>query len=60
MVGRKRHIVVDMLGLVGALVITPANVHDVVGGRMVLAACSGSVQLPLVIWVEQAYPGLVG
>lgn len=31
--GRKRHIVVDVLGLPLAITITPANVHDSVGGK---------------------------
>jgi putative transposase len=35
--GRKRHLVVDTLGLLLAVVVTGANVQDVIGARLVLA-----------------------
>jgi putative transposase len=31
--GRKRHIVVDTLGLMVDVAVTPANVHDIAGGQ---------------------------
>jgi len=34
--GRKRHIAVDSLGMPLAVVVTPANVHDLTGGKRVL------------------------
>ena len=58
--GRKRHIVVDTLGLLWALVITPASVQDRDGGRLVLAAFRKSVKFPKVLWADQAYVALVG
>jgi len=38
LVGRKRHIVVDTLGLIWTQVITPASVQDCNGGKPALAA----------------------
>ncbi len=38
--GRKRHIVVDTLGLPMAITVTAANVHDLRGGRRVLTRLS--------------------
>jgi putative transposase len=38
--GRKRHIVVDTLGLPMAVTVTAANVHDLQGGRKVLTRVS--------------------
>lgn len=34
--GRKRHLITDTLGLVLAVLITAANVHDTTGGRLLL------------------------
>jgi len=36
LVGRKRHVVVDTLGLIWSLVITPASVQDRDGGKLAL------------------------
>ena len=57
-VGRKRHIVVDTLGLIWAVVITPASVQDRDGGRLVLAAFRRHVRFPKVIWADGAYAAL--
>lgn len=59
MVGRKRHVVVDTLGLLWALVITPANVQDRDGGQLAVAAFRTRVKFPKVIWADQAYRPLV-
>ncbi|WP_369394637.1 IS5 family transposase [Streptomyces sp. CG1] len=34
--GRKRHLITDTLGLVLAVLVTPASVHDTVGGKLLL------------------------
>lgn len=57
--GRKRHIVVDTLGLLWAVVITPASVQDRDGGREVLAEFRRRVHFPKVIWVDGGYAALV-
>lgn len=53
--GRKRHLVVDTLGLVWALVITPASVQDRDGGKSVLTKFRESVKFPKKIWADSAY-----
>ena len=58
-VGRKRHLVVDTLGLMWALVITPANVQDGAGGKLVMEALREVLKFPKVIWADQAYRSLV-
>jgi putative transposase len=58
-VGRKRHIVVDTLGLLWALVVTPASVQDRDGGRMVLEEFRRHVKFPKKIWADLAYSALV-
>jgi transposase len=54
-VGRKRHLVVDTLGLLWALVITPANVQDRDGGKLALEDFHRRVKFPKIIWADQAY-----
>jgi putative transposase len=49
--GRKRHILVDTLGLLLAVVVTAGNVDDAMGGQKVvgklqLAFCKPGSQLP--------------
>ncbi len=51
--------VVDTLGLLWALVITPASVQDRDGGRLALEAFRGQVKFPKIIWADQAYRSLV-
>ncbi len=57
--GRKRHAVIDTLGLVWALVITPADVQDRNGAKLALAAFRESVKFPKVIWADTAYRSVV-
>lgn len=57
--GRKRHAVVDTLGLLWALVITPADIQDRDGGKLALSAFRGVVKFPKIIWADQAYKALV-
>ena len=44
--GRKRHLVVDTLGLVWALCVTPADVQDRDGAKLALEAFRESVKFP--------------
>lgn len=54
MVARKRHIVVDTLGLLWALVVTAANVQDRDGGRRVLKELGRHVTFSKILWADQA------
>ena len=49
---------VDTLGLLWAVVITPASVQDRDGGREVLAEFRRHVRSPKVIWADGAYAAL--
>ena len=55
MLGRKRHVVVDTLGLMWALVVTPANVQDRDGGKLALTKFRQQVKFPTVIWADSAF-----
>jgi putative transposase len=57
--GRKRHVVVDTLGLLWALVITPASVQDAAGAQAALTEFRRHVKYPKVIWVDAAYRAVV-
>jgi putative transposase len=57
--GRKRHVVVDTLGLIWALVITPASVQDAQGAKEALTELRRQVKFPKVIWVDAAYRAVV-
>ena len=50
---------VDTLGLLWALVITPASVQDRDGGKLAVSAFREQVKFPKVIWADQAYRALV-
>jgi len=56
--GRKRHIVVDTLGLFVDVAVTAANVHDTVGGKKVLNKArrwlSGK---PKIVFADRGYEG---
>lgn len=58
-VGRKRHLVVDTLGLVWALCITAADVQDGDGAKLALNAFREVVKYPRVIWADTAYRSVV-
>ncbi len=53
--GRKRHVVVDTLGLIWALVITSASMQDRDGGQLALTRFRQRVKFPRVIWADTAY-----
>jgi putative transposase len=55
--GRKRHILVDTLGLLLAVVVTAASVPDVHGARRLLAHLPGACKKLRRIWVDGAYRG---
>src|SRR6266508_2913577 len=55
--GRKRHVVVDTLGLVLLVVITAANVQDREGARTLLASLATRFRRLRVIWADGAYAG---
>ena len=57
MTGRKRHIVVDTLGLILAVVVHSAAVQDRDGGRRVLRALLGWFPRLLTIFADGAYAG---
>lgn len=61
MSGRKRHLVVDTLGLVLAVVVHAADVQDRDGAKLVLATLLGRFPRLRLIWADGGYAGqLVG
>jgi putative transposase len=55
--GRKRHILVDTLGLLLAVVVTAASVPDVTGARRLLSNLPGACKKLRRIWVDGGYRG---
>ncbi len=55
--GRKRHLLVDTLGLPLSVYVTPANVQDRVGARLLLVGLNPLVPRLKKIWADGAYPG---
>jgi putative transposase len=55
--GRKRHLLVDTLGLPITSYVTPADVHDTVGARKVLGGLAYFVPRLKKIWADAAYRG---
>src|SRR5262249_19470111 len=55
--GRKRHVVVDVLGLLLAVVVTPASKQDRDGAKDVLLAAKGRFPRLRVIWADGGYAG---
>jgi putative transposase len=55
--GRKRHLLVDTLGLVLRVVVTAASVSDPAGARLVLGRLRGAGQKLRRIWVDGPYQG---
>jgi putative transposase len=60
--GRKRHLLVDTLGLVLAVVITGANVQDYDGARLVFNKIGQKFRRMQIVYADSiyAYTGLVG
>jgi putative transposase len=55
--GRKRHILVDTLGLPLSVYVTPADMHDTQGARRLLAGLKYFVPRLKKIWADAAYRG---
>jgi putative transposase len=55
--GRKRHLLVDTLGLLLAVVVTAASVSDAAGARLLFARMGGSCKKLRRIWVDGTYRG---
>jgi putative transposase len=58
--GRKRHVLVDTLGLLLKVVVHPANLHDRLGAKLVLGALGTDLpRFPRLrhIWADQGYAG---
>jgi putative transposase len=55
--GRKRHILVDTLGLILAVVVHPANIQDRDGARLVLQKLTEAFGWLRLIWVDGGYAG---
>ena len=55
--GRKRHLLVDTLGLPLSVYVTPADVQDRVGARLLLAGLAPLVPRLGKIWADGAYGG---
>lgn len=55
--GRKRHLLVDTLGLPLASYITPADVHDTVGAYKLLGGLAHFLPRLKKIWADAAYRG---
>lgn len=55
--GRKRHLLVDTLGLPISVYVTPADLHDTQGARRLLAGLQYFVPRLKKIWADAAYRG---
>jgi putative transposase len=55
--GRKRHILVDTMGLLLAVVVTAASVSDPAGARALFKRLQGSCKKMRLIWVDGTYRG---
>jgi putative transposase len=53
--GRKRHLLVDTMGLI--LMVLPANVQDRDGARQLLKRCLGIYKALRLIWADGGYAG---
>ena len=55
--GRKRHILVDVLGLILVVVVHPANVQDRDGAKLVLEKIVSGFRRLRLIWADGGYKG---
>jgi putative transposase len=55
--GRKRHILVDVLGLILVILVLPANIQDRDGGWKLLEAAHGVYASLAKVWADGAYAG---
>jgi len=56
-VGRKRHVLVDSLGMILAVLVTPASVQDRDGAVEVLSVLAHTFPQIRLIWADSAYAG---
>lgn len=55
--GRKRHLLVDILGLLLGVAVTPANLTERAGAQMLLAQVLGWIAWLRMLWVDGGYTG---
>lgn len=55
--GRKRHLLVDTLGLLLGVLVTRADVSDAQGARWLLTMLEGFCKKVRVVWVDGGYRG---
>jgi putative transposase len=55
--GRKRHVLVDTLGRLMAVIVTAASVSDPAGARRLFARLGGAWKKLRLLWVDGAYRG---
>src|SRR2546428_7959308 len=55
--GRKRHLLVDTLGLLMAVIVTAASVSDPAGARLLFARLGGACKKLRLLWVDGTYRG---
>jgi putative transposase len=55
--GRKRHIVVDVIGMILAVVVHKASIQDRDGAKILLARLFGNFPRLKLIWADQGYAG---
>ena len=55
--GRKRHVVVDTLGLLVVVLVTAASVQDRDGGRLVLDKARMAMPSIVLVWADGGYAG---
>ncbi|RPF30380.1 IS4 family transposase [Streptomyces sp. TLI_185] len=57
--GRKRHLITDTLGLVLAVIVTAASVHDSAGGKQLLTELATAHPSVTKVWADGGYQGRV-
>lgn len=57
--GRKRHLITDTLGLVLAVIVTAASVHDSTGGKQLLTELAATHPSVTKVWADGGYQGRV-
>ena len=55
--GRKRHIVVDTMGMLLAVVVHPADIQDRDGAKLVIEKLKGRFPRLRLIWADAGYAG---
>jgi putative transposase len=55
--GRKRHLLVDTLGLIWGLIVHGADVQDRDGARLVVKSASKNLPKLQIVWADGAYAG---